>query len=318
MKTTIDNTPLSAKQQRFCDEYLIDMNANAAALRAGYSKATASTGQLMREPKIAAYLEGRTKEVRQKLQVDHEAIVAELAKMAFANLGDYFGADGKLKPMNEMTRDEKAALWNLKITDHKDGSSTVQLRLCSKLSAIEKLARHTGFYKAAEKKAEQERAAPAQASAVEEKFYAEFERLEKWQDELVDIKMALDEREKALAKREAGLKPEASLESGVRSLESGAGSFEPGVGSSEPEVVAEPVGAMKVVGWLPGQYTPDGYLIKSDMPAGGDKNDPCYDPYAGLYIEKRVGRMTVKSYLPLPDRETRNRLKMEACVAEQN
>lgn len=270
------------------------MNANAAALRAGYSKATASTGQLMREPKIAAYLEGRTKEVRQKLQVDHEAIVAELAKMAFANLGDYFGADGKLKPMNEMTRDEKAALWNLKVTDHKDGSSTVQLRLCSKLSAIEKLAKHTGFYKAAEKKAEQERAAPAQASAVEEKFYAEFERLEKWQDELVDIKMQLDEREKALA------------------------NFESGVGSSESGVGAEPVSAMKVVGWLPGQYTPDGYLIKSDMPAGGDKNDPCYDPYAGLYIEKRVGRMTVKSYLPLPDRETRNRLKMEACVAEQN
>lgn len=290
------------------------MNANAAALRAGYSKATASTGQLMREPKIAAYLEGRTKEVRQKLQVDHEAIVAELAKMAFANLGDYFGADGKLKPMNEMTRDEKAALWNLKVTDHKDGSSTVQLRLCSKLSAIEKLAKHTGFYKAAEKKAEQERAAPAQASAVEEKFYAEFERLEKWQDELVDIKMRLDEREKALAKREAGV---GSLESGVGSLESGA-NFESGVGRSESEVGAGPVVAMKVVGLLAGQYTPDGYLIKSDMPAGGDKNDPCYDQYAGLYIEKRVGSMTVKSYLPLPDRETRNRLKMEACVAEQN
>jgi len=312
---TIDNTPLSPKQQRFCDEYLIDMNANAAALRAGYSKATASTGQLMREPKIAAYLEGRTKEVRQKLQVDHETIVAELAKMAFANLGDYFGADGKLKPMNEMTRDEKAALLNLKITDHKDGSSTVQLRLCSKLSAIEKLARHTGFYKAAEKKSEQERAAPAQASAEGEKFYAEFERLEKWQDELVDIKMQLDEREKAFAKREAAV---GSLESGAGSSESGGGSSESGVRSFESEVVAEPVGAMKVVGWLPGQYTPDGYLIKSDMPAGGDKNDPCYDPYAGLYIEKRVGSMTVKSYLPLPDRETRNRLKMEACVAEQN
>jgi hypothetical protein len=305
---TIDNTPLTTKQQRFCDEYLIDMNATAAALRAGYSRATALTGQLMREPGVAAYLEQRTKEVRQKLQVSHEMIAAELVKMAFANLGDYFGDDGKLKPMNEMTDDAKAALWNLKITDHKDGSSTVQLRLCSKLSAIEKLARHTGFYKVAAaagagagKSDGAEGAAQAPAGAEEVKFRAEFERLEKWQDELVDIKMALDEREKALAKREAG----ASLESG--SLESR--SFESGV-------VAAPVRAMKVVGMLAGQYTPDGYLIKTDMPAGGDKNDPHYDPYAGLYIEKKVGSMTVKSYLPSPDRETRERLKMAYCVAE--
>jgi hypothetical protein len=316
MKTTIDNTQLTAKQQRFCDEYLIDMNATAAALRAGYSRATALTGQLMREPNVAAYLEQRTKEVRQKLQVSHEMIAAELVKMAFANLGDYFGDDGKLKPMNEMTDDAKAALWNLKITDHKDGSSTVQLRLCSKLSAIEKLARHTGFYKvaaaagAAGKSVGVEGTAPAPAGAEEVKFRAEFERLEKWQDELVDIKMALDEREKALAKREGAVRGEL-----------GAEIFESEVESSELEasvksdVVAEPVRAMKVVGWLAGQYTPDGYLIKTDMPADADKSDPYYDPYAGRYIEKKVGSMTVKSYLPLPDRETRNRLKMEACVA---
>jgi phage terminase small subunit len=32
---------LTAKQQRFCDEYLLDLNATQAAIRAGYSKKTA-------------------------------------------------------------------------------------------------------------------------------------------------------------------------------------------------------------------------------------------------------------------------------------
>jgi phage terminase small subunit len=49
-------TPLTPKQQRFCDEYLIDLNATKAALRAGYSGATALSGQLMLLPKIKHYL----------------------------------------------------------------------------------------------------------------------------------------------------------------------------------------------------------------------------------------------------------------------
>ena len=90
---------LTPKQQLFCDEYLIDMNATRAALRAGYSKNTALNGQLMQIPKIALYIKSRREETSRKLQIDHQMVLAELAKTAFANIGDYFGADGKLKPM---------------------------------------------------------------------------------------------------------------------------------------------------------------------------------------------------------------------------
>ena len=48
---------LTIKQQLFCDEYLKDMNATRAALRAGYSAETAMNGSLMRKPKIKAHLE---------------------------------------------------------------------------------------------------------------------------------------------------------------------------------------------------------------------------------------------------------------------
>ena len=58
-------TKLTAKQQRFCDEYLIDLNATQAAIRAGYSEKTAySTGnENMKKPEIKAYIDERLKEM---------------------------------------------------------------------------------------------------------------------------------------------------------------------------------------------------------------------------------------------------------------
>jgi hypothetical protein len=155
MKTLFKDLPLTPKQQLFCDEFFVDFNAMAAALRAGYSKATALNGQLMRIPKIIAHVKGRMKKTRKKLNIDHERIAAELAKIAFANMGDYFGADGEAKPMHKLTDDQKAAVVNLKITEGKDGT-TIQLRMSNKLQALEKLAKHTGFYHPEQQLPEQE------------------------------------------------------------------------------------------------------------------------------------------------------------------
>ena len=135
---TIDALTLTPKQQRFCDEYLIDMNATRAALRAGYSQNTALNGQLMEVPKIQAYLKERRAEASQKLQIDHETLLGELMKVAFANMGDYFGADGKVKNMNEVSDAAKAALWNVKVSE-KDGETTLTIRMHNKMAALGKL-----------------------------------------------------------------------------------------------------------------------------------------------------------------------------------
>jgi len=50
---------LSPKQALFCDEYFKDFNATQAALRAGYSQATALNGKLMTLPKIKYHLQQR-------------------------------------------------------------------------------------------------------------------------------------------------------------------------------------------------------------------------------------------------------------------
>jgi hypothetical protein len=156
MKTNVADF-LTPKQRKFCDEYLIDMNASRAALRAGYSASTALNGQLMAMSKIKLYLQQRTEEIAQKVQVTHDMVMSELCKIAFGNMGNYFLPDGRMKPMHELNDDEKAALWSISVNDDGSGSSamaTTKFRMYNKLSALDKIAKHLNFYKAEEKKAE--------------------------------------------------------------------------------------------------------------------------------------------------------------------
>ena len=71
---------LTAKQQRFCDEYLIDLNATQAAIRAGYSKKTAySIGQEnLKKPDISQYIEKRMAEKEKVLIADQDEVLRYL------------------------------------------------------------------------------------------------------------------------------------------------------------------------------------------------------------------------------------------------
>lgn len=68
---------LTAKQQRFCDEYLIDLNATQAAIRAGYSEKTARAigAENLTKPDINAYIEKRMAEKEAKLIADQDEVL---------------------------------------------------------------------------------------------------------------------------------------------------------------------------------------------------------------------------------------------------
>lgn len=74
---------LTAKQQRFCDEYLIDLNATQAAIRAGYSKKTARViGQEnLQKPAVKAYIEERMKEKEAALVADSTEVMRYLTSV---------------------------------------------------------------------------------------------------------------------------------------------------------------------------------------------------------------------------------------------
>ena len=59
---------LTEKQKRFCDEYLIDLNATQAAIRAGYSKKTAFiiANENLKKPYIKGYIDERLKQLEDK------------------------------------------------------------------------------------------------------------------------------------------------------------------------------------------------------------------------------------------------------------
>ena len=71
---------LTAKQQRFCDEYLIDLNATQAAIRAGYSKKTAYAigEQNLKKLELKKYIEERMAEKEKSLIADQDEVLKYL------------------------------------------------------------------------------------------------------------------------------------------------------------------------------------------------------------------------------------------------
>ncbi len=74
---------MTEKQQRFCDEYLIDLNATQAAIRAGYSKKTAAViaAENLRKPNICEYIENRMAEKEKQLIADHDEVMRYLTSV---------------------------------------------------------------------------------------------------------------------------------------------------------------------------------------------------------------------------------------------
>jgi phage terminase small subunit len=74
---------MTAKQQRFCDEYLIDLNATQAAIRAGYSKKTAGViaNENLNKPYIKEYIEKRMAEKEESLVAKQDEVMKYLTSV---------------------------------------------------------------------------------------------------------------------------------------------------------------------------------------------------------------------------------------------
>lgn len=79
---------VTEKQERFCDEYLIDLNATQAAIRAGYSEKTArAIGQrLLTNVDIQKYIQEQQQSTRKKNGIKRDDIITELKRLGFADI----------------------------------------------------------------------------------------------------------------------------------------------------------------------------------------------------------------------------------------
>jgi hypothetical protein len=86
--TTKSNNRLNDKQQRFVQEYVVDLNTTKAAKRAGYAHASAhSQGHdLLKKPNVAKAIQQAQAKLSRKTEINAETVIAEIAKLAFAKV----------------------------------------------------------------------------------------------------------------------------------------------------------------------------------------------------------------------------------------
>ena len=147
---------LTAKQAQFIAEYLIDLNATQAAVRAGYSIKTAQRigSENLLKPVISTALTEAIKARGLRTTVTADRVIQEIARIAFFDPRKLLNPDGSPKPINELDDDTAAALAGLDITEEFEGSGadrvftgyTKKFKLADKNSALEKLAKHLGMY----------------------------------------------------------------------------------------------------------------------------------------------------------------------------
>lgn len=143
---------LSPKQAAFVREYLIDLNATQAAIRAGYSPKTANEqgSRLLTNVSVADAIAAAQGKAQERADVTVDRIVAELAKIAFSDPRDLFDADGRLKPLSELTDNAAASLAGIDVVQAGGEDLPLEIRKIKrwdKTKAIELLGRYLGMFK---------------------------------------------------------------------------------------------------------------------------------------------------------------------------
>ena len=143
---------LTPKKEKFALEYLKDLNATQAAIRAGYSKKTAhSQGpRLLEDVEVKGLIDKHRTHFATETGVTVERVLAEYAKLGFSDIRKIFDDAGGLKPVTELDDDIAAAVTSVDVSTTKIGDETIRthkIRLSDKKLALDSIARHLGMFK---------------------------------------------------------------------------------------------------------------------------------------------------------------------------
>lgn len=141
---------MKEQQELFVQEYLVDLNATQAAIRAGYS--TRSAGaigcELLKKPNIRARIDSEMAKLSRRTGVNQERVVRELAKIAFANPTDIIDLNTG-EPREDAQAVDTAAISSIRVkkipTECGDGIER-EIRMADKLKALELLGKHIGMF----------------------------------------------------------------------------------------------------------------------------------------------------------------------------
>lgn len=149
--------PRTRRQDQFIAEYLIDLNATQAAIRAGYSPKNAQgiSASLMALPHIQAAIERAQAQRLSRVKISQDDVIHEVSALALSRLDHYIvDDDGNVQLAEGAPDNAMAAIESIDrrktIRESKDGTITVEhhvkLKLHDKPGQLKLLGRHVGLF----------------------------------------------------------------------------------------------------------------------------------------------------------------------------
>jgi len=145
-------TKLTDKQQLFCEEYLVDLNAYRAAVAAGYSEKTAAVigYENLNKPYIAEYIRSSLEKRLSGLEISQERVLNEIARVAFGDVRSLFNEDGSLKLISELDDDAARSIAGFDVVVKSLGDGEVEhvakVKSADKMRGLEMLGKYLALF----------------------------------------------------------------------------------------------------------------------------------------------------------------------------
>lgn len=147
---------LGTKQAAFVREYLVDLNATQAAIRASYSPRTAEKigSENLKKPEIARAIAEALKRRADRVEVKQDDVLRELLRIMSCDIGHAFDDAGRLRPLKEMPEDVRRVISGVEVTQLFDGTGAdryhsgdlLKVKFWDKTKAIELAGKHLALF----------------------------------------------------------------------------------------------------------------------------------------------------------------------------
>lgn len=154
MELALNAKRITKRNVIFCREYVVDLNVKRAAEAARLSPGTCA--QLLRRPEIKFYIAKLQREYFERVELNAERVLMELAAIAFINMQDFVvvGEDGLPRlNLGNLTREQWAAVGEYtedRTGGQNDGERALVMRhrvkLADKTKALELLGKHFALF----------------------------------------------------------------------------------------------------------------------------------------------------------------------------
>ena len=123
-RTAAPLRPLTEKQRRFVEEYLVEPNATQAAIRAGFSERSAHQigHEQLRVPQVAAAIVAAMEARSRRTKVDQDWVLSKLREMFEADAADLYDRNGQLLPVKDWPK-----IWRTGLISGVDSVETIDL-----------------------------------------------------------------------------------------------------------------------------------------------------------------------------------------------